>query len=170
MQRVAGDELVVEREEVVEHVTQLRGACESGAPPAPTGHLLNLHRLLRVGAHVGAALGEVTQRGLGRVLHALPQQQAGDDHAGASLAALAVHGDHVGGVLQQPRVALVHDGRQLLYASRRTYAATQRAGVVVLNAVMRVAPAEALERRLRIGALRAEVQPTGDRRARAYTQ
>ena len=117
MQRVAGDELVVEREEVIEHVTQLRGACESGAPPAPTGHLLNLHRLLRVGAHVGAALGEVTQRRLGRVLHALPQQQAGDDHAGAALAALAVHGDHVPAVAVEPVLDETHNGVDLLCGS-----------------------------------------------------
>ena len=154
---------MIEHEVVIEDVADLRGTCESRAPPTPTGHLLDLHRLLGVLTRLRAPLGEVAQRRIGRVLHALAHQQTGDDHAGAPLAALAVDRNHVGGVLHQPRVDLV-------YTSHATRARTHRARVVVLDAVVRVTAAEALDGGLGVGAFGAEVEPMLQQSTDGYTQ
>lgn len=161
---------MIEHEVVIEDVADLRWTCESRAPPTPTGHLLDLHRLLGVLTRLRAPLGEVAQRRVGRVLHALAHQQAGDDHAGAPLAALAVDRNHVGGVLHQPRVALVHNLVDLVYTSHATRARTHRARVVVLDAVVRVTAAEALDGGLGVGAFGAEVEPMLQQSTDGYTQ
>ena len=111
-----------------------------------------------------ATLREVPQCRLRRVGDALLQQQTRYHHPRATLPALAMDGDHVRGVLDQPRVALVHNHEKLVCPSTPNTTLTQRTRVVVLDAVPRVATAKALDRRLGVPRLRTQIQTGGEKK------
>lgn len=114
----------------------------------PTRHALLLHSLVHFARSL---LRKVVERHLRSALDPQSHQQAGHHHSRASLASLAVDHYHVGRVLRQPLVALVENGAEL----------RERAGVVVLDTVVRVAAAEAQRTLLRrVVALFAEVETT----------
>lgn len=85
-------------------------------PHVLTAHalLLHAHALL---LHRRAARGEELER-LRRLREdAHLQQQTADDHPGAALTALAVHGDHVPAVAVEPVLDETHNGVDLLCGS-----------------------------------------------------